>query len=584
MKHIHKTILLFCAGLVGLSSCAFDEIPFDKFDASFVFSSNTKAEGYVLTVYSGLPYGNVGNVGYNITDGEMLSSVTDESMLSTPGSSIVLLSNGTLTPRKSNPDDVWSSYYQSIRDIHQGLENLHYLPAEDDVLREHLTAELKFLQAYFYFELVKRYGGVPIVDRVYSMDEDLNIGRSSFEDCVDYIVDLCDEAQSGLQEQNNTSFGRASKGAAQALKVRVLLYAASPLFNGEGYDGSSNPLVCYGSYDEARWKKAAEAAAKLIESDVYKIHTKTPVTNDLKDAKVIETGAANYRDFFLNIEGNKEIIFSRSAKPSNQVEKQLYPYGSNFTGGKGKTNPSQQMVDAYGMVNGLPISDSESKYDPRDPFANRDPRLNGSIIYNGLSWNGVKVETFTGGLNQTGVNATKTGYYLSKFCADNIKISGDSQTNTNHCFPLIRYAEVLLNYAEAVNEAYGPDSDPYDCGMTARDAVKAVRGRVLRPSDTDVAYAVDKEGMREAVRAERRVELAFENFRYFDLKRWMVAGEVLNQDIKGMTITKASDGTFTYDVKESCEARIFPSRMYLYPLPNSTVVNNSAIKSNNPLW
>lgn len=581
MKNINKIIMVLCIGFL-IPSCTFKQIPFDKYDAEFVFSSNTKAEGYVLSVYAGLPYGDTGSQGYHQTDGAMMSSVTDESMQSTPTSSIILLYNGSLTPRQTNPDAVWGSYYQHIRDIHIGYENMHYLPSEHDVLRGHLIAELKFLEAFYYFELVKRYGGVPLVDRVYDMKEDLNIPRSSFKDCIEYIVKLCDEAEADLPEQNNTHLGRASKGAAMALKSRVLLYAASPLFNGEGYDESSNPLVCYGEYDSNRWKEAAEAAAGIIKSDVYKIHMTQEITDDMTDAKVIEAGAANYRDFFLNVEGNKEMIFSRSSKPGNQVEKQNYPYGSNFTGGKGLTNPSQQMVDAYGMVNGLPISNTASGYDAANPYKNRDPRFTGSIICNDQTWNKVKVETFEGGLNQVGSNATKTGYYLSKFCGDNIVISGDTQTNTNHCFPLFRYAEVLLNYAEAVNEAYGPDQDPYSCGMTARDAVKAVRSRVLRPSQTDVA-ATDKESMREAIRAERRVELAFEDFRYFDLKRWMIAEEVLNQDIKGMTITKEGS-TFSYAVKENCDTRIFPKKMYLYPLPNGAVVNNSAIKSNNPLW
>lgn len=580
-KNIYKILITLC--IVALTpSCTFEQIPFDKYDAEFVFSSNTKAEGYVLSVYSGLPYGDTGSNGYHQTDGAMLSSVTDESMPSTPGSSIILISNGSLTPRQSNPDAVWGDYYQYIRDIHIGYENMHFLPSEHEVLKDQLIAELKFLEAFYYFELVKRYGGVPIVDRSYSMNEDLNLCRSSIQECIQYIVRLCDEAEQNLPEQNNTHFGRASKGAASALKCRVLLFAASPLFNGAGYDESSNPLICYGQYDVNRWKDAAEVGAAIIKGNNYRIHTIKEITDDMTDADVIEIGSKNYRDFFLNVEGNKEIILSRSSKPGNQVEKQNYPYGSNFTGGKGLTNPSQQMVDAYGMVNGLPISNASSGYDSQNPYKNRDPRFSGSIICNDQIWNNIKVETFVGGLNQIGTNATKTGYYLSKFCGDNIVINGDKQTNTNHCFPLFRYAEVLLNYAEAVNEAYGPDEDPYACGMTARDALKEVRSRVLRPSQTDVA-ATDKESMRAAIRAERRVELAFEDHRYFDLKRWMIAEEVLNQSIKGMTITKEGS-SYTYQVKDNCDTRIFPRKMYLYPLPNSAVVNNSAIITNNPLW
>lgn len=241
------------------------------------------------------------------------------------------------------------------------------------------------------------------------------------------------------------------------------------------------------------------------------------------------------------------------------------------------------MVDAYGTVTGQPIDDPESPYDRKNPYENRDPRFYASIFYNGQNWNGTTIETFRGGAHNNTNTSTRTGYYMSKFCGSEVVISG-TPTNTNHCFPLFRYAELLLDYAEAVNEAYGPDVDPLGCGLTARDALKAVRSRVLRPSQSDVDAAEgDSDAMRAAIRRERRIELAFEDHRYYDVKRWKIADEVLSESIRGMQITKNGD-TFSYQIVENVNSRQFSPKFYLYPIPNGDVVNNSAIRGNNPLW
>lgn len=581
-KRIFDFIVLAVSCMM-LFSCTFKEMPFDKYDMDFVFSTDVKAEGYVLSVYLGLPYDKTENNGYNRVDGAMLASATDESMPTVDGSSIVMLTDGSLSARKTNPDGCWDEYYKYIRDANIGLEGLEKLPAHFQDDKEHLSAELLFLKAYFYFELVKRYGGVPIVDRVYELEEDLNIPRSSFADCIDYIVDLCDEAEKNLPAPNAVSFGRASKGAAMALKARALLYAASPLYNGLGYDGTDNEFICYGTEDPKRWELAASAAADVIKLNYYDIYQPNAIADSDADSRVMTRGKNNYRKLFTEIKGNRELIMSRTSATGNQVEKQNFPVG--IPNGKGLTSPSQQMVDAYGMVDGLSIDDPESIYKPANPYLKRDPRFYASIFYNGQTWNNkTTIETFVGGAHNNTISSTKTGYYLSKFCAENVVISG-TQTKTNHCFPLFRYAELLLNYAEAVNEAFGPDVDPYDCGMTARDALKKIRGRVLRPSQTDVKVSVgDKDGMREAIRAERRVELAFEDHRYFDVKRWKIAESVLSENIKGMNITKTEDGKFMYEVVENVDERQFTTKYYLYPIPNADVTNNSAIKKNNPLW
>jgi TonB-linked SusC/RagA family outer membrane protein len=263
MKNILKYISLLFLGAAAVS-CDFEDMPFDKYDSDFVFSNDKKAEGYVLGVYLGLPFDKSDENGYNRVDGAMLASASDEAMITVPGSSIVFLTDGSLTPRKSNPDGCWENNYKFIRDANIGIVGLEKLPEANHDLKLQLQAELKFLKAFFYFELVKRYGGVPLIDRAYELSDDLNVPRSSFAACVDYIAGLCDESYTDLPAPNNVNFGRASKGAALALKARLLLYAASPLYNGKGYDGSDNEFICYGSYDKKRWESAAAAAAEVI--------------------------------------------------------------------------------------------------------------------------------------------------------------------------------------------------------------------------------------------------------------------------------------------------------------------------------
>ena len=576
----NNLITRMAAGAMALSvlTACFAEKPFDKYDADFIFSSQIKAEGYVLSVYLGLPFDAITTDGYCRVDGAMLACATDEAAVSKDGSSIVYLTDGSLTARKNNPDGCWTNAYKFIRDANIGLENLEKMPESYATLREKLRGELLFLKAYQHFELVKRYGGVPIMDKALDPSE-ADVPRSSLAECIQYITGLCDEALPLLPDASAVAFGRASKGAALALKARVLLYAASDLYNGSGYDKSGNEYVCLGSRDASRWEAAAKAAAEVIKTGAYGIYAPNRISDSDSDSEVIAKGSANYRKLFITISGNSELVMSRTATMCNNVEVKQFPYG--MPNAKGIVSPSQQMVDAYGMVNGRPIADPMSGYQADAPYEGRDPRFYGSIFYNGQKWNGMTIETFVGGAHNNAADATKTGYYLSKFCSEDVLISGNANT-TYHCFPLIRYAEVLLNYAEAANEAVGPDSDAFGCGLTARQAVELVRGRVLRPSDARVTADGASE-MREAIREERRVELAFEDHRYYDLKRWMTAEEVLNENIAGMQIVKNGQDLM-YKRISDVAGRQFTPKFYVYPIPNSEVVNNAAIKKNNPLW
>ncbi len=581
------TIIILTALIFSACEGPLDVKPYDKYEAEFVFSVTKKAEEYVLNTYNVLPYGNSNSNGYNRLDGgdAMIASASDEAMPNMSGSTVTYLTNGSLSSTSPNPDNTWNHNYQYIRAINLGLENLDYMPEVDQELKEQYYGELIFLRAFAHFELVKRFGGIPIVTRPLNVQEDLAIPRNTFEECIDFIVGECDLAIQTLlapEEASGGSLGRISTGAAMALKSRVLLYAASPLYNGNGYDGSGNSLICYGSASPARWEAAARAAADVINLHYYELFSGTGLTDGHTDTQTMSIGEKNYRDIFYTLAGNNELILVRTSALSNAVEKKNTPVG--YTNGEGTTGPSQQIVDAYGMVNGKQIGDQGSGYDPADPYTNRDPRFYASIFYNGMQWSGRAVETYIGGAdNATGAtNATKTGYYLSKFMKSDVKIAG-SETNTYHCFPLIRYAEILLNYAEAMNEAYGPDADPEGFGKTARNAVEEVRARVLRPSDAAVtAPAGDKDAMREAIRKERRIELAFEDHRHLDVKRWMIGPETLGQNLQGMRITKNGDN-YSYEVQSNVSDRVFDAKMYLYPIPQNEINKNKAMEQN-PLW
>ncbi|MEX0685105.1 MAG: RagB/SusD family nutrient uptake outer membrane protein [Balneolales bacterium] len=584
---MNKSIFLVLIALIGFTtSCGdspLDAVPHDTFDAEFIFSVTKKTRDYVHNAYNVLPYPATDNNGYNrIGSGTaMIASVTDEATPNIPGLSVQVLYDGSLSPSSSNPDNTWNHNYEYIRNVNIGLENIDLMPEADNNLKEQWRAELKFLRAFAHFELLKRFGGIPILTESLALGDDMDIPRDTFEETVNFIVEELDEAIPYLlppQETADTNFGRISTGAAGALKARVLLYAASDLFNGSGYNGDGNELVSYGTSSADRWEAAAEAAADVIKLGYYSLYEKSEITDAHDDDQVKTMGEANYRELFYSLNGNRELILSRTSPQGNMVEKKNAPVG--YTNGEGTTNPSQQMVDAYGMLNGKSIDDPTSGYDASDPYTNRDPRFEASILYNGKTWLGRDVETFEGGLDEVASNSTRTGYYLSKFMNPSVNISG-SEGSTNHSFTLFRYAEVLLNYAEAVNEAFGPDADPYGTGLTAKQAIEEVRSRVLRPSDAQVA-ATDKNAMRDVIRAERRVELAFEDHRQIDARRWMIADEAFGENIKGIQITQ-NGSDLEYNVLPNATTRSFPTRMYLYPIPINEMSRNNAMDQN-PLW
>mgnify|MGYP000595103214 FL=1 len=560
-----KTIRMALAGLAVLSMSACEGLlPDNKVDLDLTDKNasqaytNLKSQGMML--YDYLP------TGYNRIDGAMLAAATDEADHAPIGSDIEKFQLGTWNA-VTNPDNNWSDCYRAIRLSALFLQNSENY--ETIILRDTSTAsklntyktqcadlkalraEARILNAYMYFELLKRFGGVPLIDKLYSLESHPDMERSTYDQVVTHIVgeidDVLDndELEDDWYAYDQKQYGRFTQGAALALKSRILLYRASPQNNPSG--------------DTERWKEAAQAAHDLIELSKYTLE-------------------GNYGNLFSGTTSHqsKEVILAYMTGANNTPETDNYPISTN--GGKTGTCPSANLVDAYENADGTPF-DWNSLTPGDDPYAGRDPRLQYSIVVNDSQWNGRTMQCYDGGADGSGVmQATTTGYYLKKFLTDGLDLE-KNQTSV-HSWILFRYAEILLNYAEAMNEAYGPDTDPFGDGKTARWAVNEVRGRVGMPPVT----ASDETEMRNRIKHERRIELTFEDHRFWDVRRWGKADaeSALGVPVKGVSITKTETG-FTYATK-IVGTRTFQEKMMLYPIPQSEILRSAGKIEQNPGW
>ena len=557
------TVSFILGMMVSCSDETINDTPVDFIQASLIYGDSVKIVLFVNNIYSFLPDG------YNRLSGSsMVASATDEAVHSVRGSGAERWGTGSWGPNAIY-DNTFTNCYAGIRRSYVFEEQIFPF-IEDHVMtsigRDVVKGQILFLRAMYNFELLKRFGGYPIVLKALQTNEDLNLPRNSYDECTNYIVGLCDEAAGLLPVAHaTTQLGRATKGAALALKARVLLYAASPLFNDPAKTADTPEN---GKFDATKWEKAAEAAAAVIN-----------LKNGTAPAYELYSAGTGYDAFFYVLNPNKEIILSKMATANNTIERLNGPV--SITGGEGGTCPSLNLVNDYEMKTGVPF-DWNNPAHAAAPFANRDPRFDKSILFNGAKWmNNMTVETFDGGKDKLGNKATRTGFYLRKFLNVNARWNAPTGT-TFHCFPLFRYGEVLLSYAEAMNEAYGTDADPKGYGLTARNAVDLIRKRAGLTGNTNLSATVpagDVAKMREAIRHERRIELAFEEHRHLDLRRWKTAEQVLSQPVMGLKIVKNGDGTFSYTPVE-VEERVFTPKMYLYPFPLEEVNRNNKLIQN----
>lgn len=555
MRRMRKIYSIF--GLILLAaSCSVLETEYD------INTTQEQLDGQSAMVLKVgyAPYGYLVQ-GLSELDDNIAAAKSDEAVQTSRSASVRYFNNGSWNAY-NNPDNRYANFYKGIRAANYYLdysENYkEMLAVARDTLSDngtayrldvvnagYLRAEAHVLKAYYYFELIKRYGDVPLVKEVPT--DGTFLPRSPYQEIVKYAVDEIDQALPDLAPdwKSYASFdGRFNKGAALALKSRILLYAASPL-NTENMSDADRT---------AAWEKAAKAASAVIELGTYQL-------------------SDSYKDLFVgNTSSSKEIIMSRRSSASNSLEKANYPIGT--AGGNSGLTPSGNLVDAYEYI---------AEPDPADPYANRDPRLAYTVVTNGSTWNSRVIDITEGGTDSyRNTNASRTGYYLRKYLTDDLVLT-QSQT-AMHQWIYFRYAEILLNYAEAANEAWGPDVAG-DCGLSAKDALNLVRNRTsVGLGDVNLAKFAgsdDKSRMRAAIKAERRVELAFEDHRYWDLLRWK-DGSALAETIKGVKASILGDA-ISYETID-VEPRVFEEKMYRYPLPHEEVSKSGGVLEQNLGW
>nr|WP_255406490.1 RagB/SusD family nutrient uptake outer membrane protein [Prevotella sp. KH2C16] len=550
--------ICLCASSVFCCSCnSYLDREIDSYiNKNMTFSSYERTNQYLVSIYAIIPDG-LDRMG----SGGMFDAATDDAEQALETSNVQKFNTGSWNA-VSNPDDMWNRLYSGIRMANEFLENADGVnldtykndPSNQTEYQNRLKdiriwkAEAQFLRAYFYFELLKRYGPVPIITTPLSINGDYgNTERPSMEECVDFISKDCDEAASILEItpwRDNTALGHATKGAALALKSRLLLYAASPLY--QDWTNTSEESL---PSNIAKWTEAAAAAKAVIDLGQYSL---TPF----------------YTDLFTNNFQSSEFIFMKRYSANTSLESYNFPISF---GGQGGTNPSQNLVDAYEMNDGTTFSwDNASQ--AANPYKDRDARLNATVIVNGSQWKQNTVDIWTGGKDGAyTTNATKTGYYLKKFSNESVNILTGGGA-LGHTWPIFRLAEIYLNYAEALNESApgNPDIAEY---------VNNVRARADQP---DLPEGLTQEQMRERIRRERRIELAFEEHRAWDVRRWKIASSTLGTVLRGVNITKEGDVAVRY-LPYTVEQRTFLPKMYWYPIPQSELLKLPSWKQN-PGW
>ena len=553
-----KTKYIF-SGLLALtlvSSCSekMDYKEYNVYDKAYVDKMFSRVGGLMTNIYNDIDY-DFGNY-----SGAMASSATDESVYSHPGNAVEDFYNGAWGPTNAK-ERVWNSAWDGISYCNLVLDEFSNCTFPEYTEDEHYQQEMflyknyrweaRWARAFFYFELVKRYGSVPLKTKHMTANEANSLPQVSADSIFQFIDTECDTIEDSIivnygdlgdKAYYKGQTGRANKLAAMALRARAALYWASPLFNPTN--------------DKSRWLKAAQLSNAVIAEARQEGMTLLPDYSKLfnKDS---------YKD------GIKEIIFSRRVAASNAFEKYNYPIGMENAGGG--NCPTQNLVDAYEMTNGKAINEAGSGYDPQDPYKNRDARLAMTVAVNGEQWpNAAALETFEGGANSSSVTyGTPTGYYLKKYINQGTIIAKTGSNSFAHAWVIFRLAEFYLDYAEAALNYTGSGYvAPEGLPMTAAQAINVVRTRAKQP---DIAKGLSFDAFKKKYENERFVELAFEGHRFFDLRRWKEAPEYL-KTIRGMKITRQDDGTMKYE-EQTIDTRTWNDKWYLFPLPQKDVLN-----------
>ena len=596
-----KNIILYLTALLTLSSCQDMFAPADENNRQedAMYEESKYAAGLLMYGYSRLPY----------ATSTQTDVATDDAVTNNTNSSFLNMATGTWAA-DNDPMSQWNSCKDGIQYVNKFLtivDKVKWAPSaasKQQMFIDRQKGEAYGLRALFYYYLLQAHGGYADDDQLYGVplltepedgSSDFNQPRALFSDCVkqcfadcdsamkylptDYVDLSVDEIPAKYKELGaestgyNLVFGSRSKGLmsgkiAEAIKAQVALLAASPAFRDQsGVTSAEAAVLCANVLKRIDGLNGFDKDGSIW----YKNHSK------------LDPSASEMPEILWRADRSKDANQERENFPPT-----LY--------GNGRVNPSQNLVDAFPMRSGRPITDPKSGYDPKNPYANRDPRLSDDILYNGVTFRNTLIITGTypndkdeslDNINY-GNTSTRTGYYMKKLLNEKVSPLQSSLVEQYHIYPRIRYTEMFLAYAEAANDAWGPKADPTGVGFTAYDVIKAIRQRAGLGKDEigfDLpegdAYleecAADQAKMTELIRNERRIELYFENKRFWDLRRWKMP---LNETVKGIMIDRNDEGELSYKVIDVEERKYDSSYQWYGPIPKSEVLKWSNLKQN----
>ena len=545
----------------GCNFLDFDESSSD-YSREDMYLTYSNIQKMLTNIYGYMPNKNI----YDVSDA-MRDCGSDDAEYGDPDASVQRFTNGTWSSLNT-VDDKWSTMYSGIRSANEFLESIKTVDLsmyqyETKYQRwlEHLQYypyQARVLRAYYFFELARRYGDIPMPLTMLTAEEANMIVKTPFDDVIDFIVSECDESAKNLPDTYvgllDDEVGRVTRGFALAVKTKALLYAASPLHNPSG--------------DKSKWEKAAAAAKEIMDLNIYQLDPDEKANNST----------------------SQEVIFAIMRSESTSFE--LYNFPVRFTEGQrtyiAGNYPTQNLVDAFQTANGYDITlgangwqTSDPDFDVTKPYEGRDPRFARAILADGMTFKGSTIETFVGGKDYSATRndlGSPTGYYLRRYIQESTSFTPENTVTNKHQWIVYRYAEALLTYAEALNEYLG---DPTTTGgafsISALEALNMVRANAGMPD----VKATSQSDFREAVRREWRVEFAFEDHRFWDVRRWDI-GQATQGQIDGVEITR-SGGKSNYK-RVTVETRTWSARQNLFPIPQSELFCNTNLNPQNTGW
>ena len=554
-----KKLVYILSAFILAASC--NVLDFDESSSQYsrddMYKTYSNIQKMLTNIYGYMPNKDIADVSSALRD-----CGSDDAEYADPEASVQRFTNGNWSPIQT-VDDKWSLYY-GIRSANEFLESIetvdlsmYQYDTKYQRWLEHLAYypyEARVLRAYYFFELARRYGDIAMPLTMLTAEEANAIEKTPFDEVIDFIVSECDACAPNLPATYvgllDDEIGRVTNGFALAVKAKALLYAASPLHNPSG--------------DKAKWKKAAEAAKAIIDLNQYKLDKAEKANNYL----------------------SQEVIFAIARSESQSFEKNNFPV--RFTEGQrtsmAGTFPTQNLVDAFETKGGYDITlaadgwhTSDPAFDITKPYENRDPRFARAVLANGMSFKGSSIETFVGGKDYSATRSelgTPTGYYLRRYIQESTSFTPEASVTNKHQWIVYRYAEALLSYAEAVNEYLGsPSATDGTFTLSALDAINQVRANADMPD----VEATTQAAFRDAVRREWRVEFAFEDHRFWDVRRWKIGQSVMGQ-IDGVEIVK-NGSNLSYS-RKMVESRTWSEKMNLYPIPQAETFNNPNLTQN----